>query len=189
VLLLLALCAAGGFLAGRAFWPAAFRSNADAAPPDRVPAFALKDLSGAQRSIDEWSSEALILNFWATWCAPCRKEMPLLQALHQERSGDGLAVIGIAIDDEDPVRAFVGETGVTYPILVGQQDAMAVADAFQSDWVGLPMTVIVAPGGDILKLHVGELHASDLAGIVEVLDRVRSGAMSVAAARQALRKA
>jgi thiol-disulfide isomerase/thioredoxin len=188
--LLLALCAAAGFFVGRAFWTGLPTppSGADAAPPAHVPAFQLRDLSGAQRDIREWSSQVLIINFWATWCAPCRKEMPLLEALHQERSAEGLAIVGIAIDDEDPVRAFIGETGVTYTILVGQQEAMAVAESFKPGWVGLPMTVIAAPGGEILKLHVGELHPEDLVGIVTVLDRLRSGEMSVAEARKALQK-
>jgi thiol-disulfide isomerase/thioredoxin len=187
-LLLLTVCAAAGFFLGRAYWADRASSQPAVAAPERVPAFELTDLSGARRSADEWTSQALIVNFWATWCAPCRKEMPLLQALHQERSGQGLAVIGIAIDEEDPVRSFVGETGVTYPILVGRADAMAVADSFQPGWAGLPMTVIAAPGGHILKVHVGELHPKDLTGIVAVLDRLQSGRISLTEARQALQE-
>ena len=188
LLLLLTLCIAGGFIVGRTFWapPEPPSAPATTAIVTHLPAFELKDLSGVRRSIGEWSSQALIINFWATWCAPCRKEMPLLEQVHQERSGQGVAVIGIAIDDDDPVRTFVGETGVTYPILVGQQDAMTVAESFGPEFLGLPLTVVAAPGGEILKLHVGELHPDDLATILDVLDRLGAGKLSVADARKAL---
>jgi thiol-disulfide isomerase/thioredoxin len=153
-----------------------------------MPEFRLRDLAGQSRAIGEWSSEALVLNFWATWCAPCRKDMPLLEQLHQDRTGKGLAVVGIAIDREEPVRTFIGESGVTYPILLGEQEAMAAAESFGPSFVGLPLTVVAAPGGEILKLHVGELRAEDLTAIVSVLDRLAAGALSVAAARKALEK-
>lgn len=189
LLLLLALCVASGFFVGRAFWSASSPAPSVGARSSRVPAFELKDLSGERRSISEWTSQALIINFWATWCAPCRREMPLLQTLHQERSGaEGPAIVGVAIDDPDPVRVFVGETGVTYPILVGQQDAMAAAEAFEPQQQALPLTVIAAPGGEILDVHVGALHREDLARIVGVLDRLESGRISLAQAREALQK-
>lgn len=193
LLLLLTLSAAAGFLVGRVFWtsrqPAPAAAVAPVAPPARVPQFQLRDLDGAMRSINDWTSQALIINFWATWCAPCRKEMPLLEQVYLERAGAGLAVVGIAIDREDPVRTFVGETGITYPILFGEQDAMAAAESFGSSFVGLPLTVVAAPGGQILKLHLGELHAGDLATILAVLDQLAAGTVTVAQARSALEKA
>lgn len=191
---IVALCLAAGFFAGREFWPRAPEAPADAsaaatapaADATRVPEFRLKDLAGATRSIGEWTGQATIINFWATWCAPCREEMPLLEQLHQERGQQGLAIIGVAIDREEPVRTFVGEIGVSYPILVGQMDATAAAEAFSPDFVGLPLTAFAAPGGDILDLHVGQIHAADLARFVDVLDRLAAGTLDLAGARQVL---
>jgi thiol-disulfide isomerase/thioredoxin len=151
-----------------------------------MPDLSLPDLAGNTRSLREWSSQALILNFWATWCVPCRKEMPLLEQVHQERGDKGLAVVGIAIDREEPVRTFIAETGVSYPILVGQEQAMAAAEAFGPDFVGLPLTVIAAPGGDIVTVHMGELDWEELAGIIDVLDRLAQGILSLTEAREAL---
>ncbi len=190
--LLLVLCVSAGFFAGRALWqpdPAPVPPPG-AAWPATVPAFALQDLaSGEQRSIRSWSAEALIINFWATWCAPCRKEMPLLEQVHQQWQGRGLAVVGVAVDRLESVRTFIGETGISYPILVGEQDAMAAAESFGPEFVGLPLTVVAAPGGKILRLYIGELHQADLDLMVEVLDELISGRITAETARQRLNPA
>jgi thiol-disulfide isomerase/thioredoxin len=191
---IVALCLVAGFFVGREVWPPGPAGPAaDAAAEDppraaatRVPEFSLKDLAGATRSIGEWTGQATIINFWATWCAPCREEMPLLEQVHQERGGRGVAVVGIAIDREEPVRSFVGEIGVSYPILVGQMDATAAAEAFGPDFVGLPLTAFAAPGGEILDLHVGQVHAADLARFLDVVDRLAAGTLDLAGARAAL---
>lgn len=194
LLLLVALCVVGGFFAGRAYWslrqspPPPPLPTAPAAPATavEVPDVRLPDLSGTTRSLHEWTSDSLVLNFWATWCAPCRREMPLLEQLHQERGGRGPAVVGVAIDREDPVRRFVAETGVTYPILFGETEAMAAAESFGPEFVGLPLTVIAAPGGRVLKMHMGEIDLDDIRLITSVLDRLKNGELDAAAATAAL---
>jgi thiol-disulfide isomerase/thioredoxin len=150
---------------------------------DRIPEFSLSDLRGETRSITEWSGRPLIVNFWATWCAPCRREMPLLQTLHEERRDDALEVIGIAIDRIDKVDSFISESGITYPILAGQQDAMDIAEQFGADFVALPFTVFTAGDGQILWLHLGELHRDQLRTILGVSDQVARGELAAAAAR------
>lgn len=151
-----------------------------------LPDFALSDLDGETRSISEWSDRPLVINFWATWCAPCRREMPLLQALHQERKDEPIEVIGIAIDRFDAVAAFIAESGITYPILAGQQDAMQAAEKFGSDFIALPFTVFTAPGGEVLVLHSGELHADQLRSILKISDRVAAGELEASEARALL---
>ncbi len=151
-----------------------------------LPDFVLSDLNGVPRPISDWSGQPILINFWATWCAPCRREMPLLQKLHEESGNNGLQVIGVAIDHAPDVSAFTMETGITYPILVGQEDAIEVTDGFGLDFLGLPFTVLVDQDGQILKIQLGELHADDLKLIVAVTAKLRAGEIGVNAARRRL---
>jgi thiol-disulfide isomerase/thioredoxin len=183
-----------GFYAGRWVWTepkldteAENRSFRDSLRPD-LPDFALSDLNGEIRSIRNWSQHTLLINFWATWCAPCLREMPLLQTVYEERRDRGLWVIGIAVDRQPEVEAFIAESGVTYPILIGQQDAMEAAEAFGPEFIGLPLSVFVAPGGQVLSIHSGELQPTELKSMLAIGDRLASGELDAAAARELLRK-
>lgn len=152
----------------------------------KLPDFSLVDLHGQSHSISEWAERPLLINFWATWCAPCLREMPMLQTLQQERIAQPLEVIGIAIDRVADVEAFINETGVTYPILVGQSEAMEAAEKFGDSFVALPFTVFTSPGGDVLYLHSGELHLEQLREILSITDQVTNGQMTAAEARARL---
>lgn len=152
----------------------------------KLPEFSLVDLNGENRSISEWADRPLLINFWATWCAPCRREMPMLQTLQQERQNRPFEVIGIAIDRQNDVELFISETGVTYPILVGQSDAMEAAEKFGPAFIALPFTVFTAPGGEILHLHSGELHLEQLRQILPIVDDVTEGLITAAEARKRL---
>lgn len=110
----------------------------------------------------------------------------MLQTLQQERKNQDFEVIGIAIDRHDDVETFIDETGVTYPILVGQSDAMEAAEKFGPDFVALPFTVFTAPGGEILYIHSGELHLEQLREILPIVDKVTDGRMTASEARQRL---
>lgn len=151
-----------------------------------LPDFTLPDLDDRQRSITEWSGRSLIINFWATWCAPCRREMPLLQSLQDERTDDSLQVIGVALDKLADAKRFVVQIKATYPVLYGEDDGTAVAESFGDDFIGLPFSAFVAPDGQILALVSGELLTDDLHRLVAEMDAVASGQSSVAEARARL---
>ena len=164
--------------------PAGAPAPATAAAPV-YPSFTLADLQGEQRELAEWAGKHRLLNFWATWCAPCRREIPLLKAF-QEAHGDKYQVIGIAVDFVDPVRTYAEATNFNYPVLVGQEDAMAVAETSGIEFIGMPFTMIVAADGELLNAHFGEILESDLEHIVEVIDQLDNGELDRTGAREAL---
>jgi len=152
-----------------------------------LPVFSLSDLAGNPRSIDDFTGQPLLINFWATWCAPCLRELPMLEAVWQERSPNhSLQIVGIAIDRMEEVRPYLEKTGVTYPNLVGQSVAMEAAGSFGPNFAGLPFTVFVTADRQILLMHSGELLREQLDVILSVVDAVAAGRLSVTDARTQL---
>jgi peroxiredoxin len=137
---------------------------AAAQPPATRLDFTLPDLLGQPRQISEWDGSLIVLNFWATWCPPCAREMPLFQERHVAHSADGLTILAVAIDDPGITAAFVADFGIEFPVLVGQDDAMAVAEAYGNTIGALPYTVLIDRSGVVRLAHHGEVKAQDLDG-------------------------
>ncbi len=155
--------ATGGFFTGRLL-------DRDRPPPNRSdqpvglaelgsrrPDFRLPDLDGVVREVQEWDGRVLVVNFWATWCPPCRREMPGFIALQRQYAERGLQFLGIAIDEQAAVADVVQELGVNYPTLLGQADAMELGRRFGNTLGALPYTVIVDREGIMVFAKRGEL--------------------------------
>ena len=150
--------------------------------------FSLPDIDGQVRKLSDWDGKGRLVNFWATWCAPCRREIPLLKSTQEKHAAGNLQVIGIAVDFLEPVQAYAEETEFNYPILVGQEEAMAAAEASGVEFIGLPFTMVIAPGGELLKTHIGEIVESHIDLILEVFEQLASGETDLAGARSALKE-
>jgi thiol-disulfide isomerase/thioredoxin len=134
-----------------------------------LPEFSLTDLSGKKRSIKEWQGKVLVINFWATWCPPCLKEMPEFTALQSQYSDKGLQFLGIALDDTEPVKEFIASQNINYPILMGEDKGTKLAHDLGNIVNTVPFTVIVDKKGLVVKSHMGELTGEQLIKIVTPL--------------------
>jgi len=190
VLLTAALSAAAvlGYLSYRGLTrdtEAPAQNGAEAAAPSAVatlPDFSLANLSGEQQSIQSWPGKPLLINFWATWCGPCLREIPMLKELQAARPD--VQVVGIAIDKPDLVAKFAGDMQFNYAILTGQNEAWAAAGALGVNIFALPFTVFTAGDGSILGVHTGELHAEHLEAFRATVDALAAGRIDVAEARR-----
>lgn len=152
----------------------------------KYPEFSLPDMSGRARDFSEWQGTHRLVNFWATWCAPCRREIPLLKSFQDLHANDGFQVLGIAVDYAEDVTAYAETAKFNYPVLIGQEDAMAVAESSGIEFIGMPFTMIVAADGEYLSAYIGELHQEHLDTVVEVMTRLERGEIDKIGARTAL---
>jgi thiol-disulfide isomerase/thioredoxin len=127
-----------------------------------LPAFAYPDLEGVSRSSEEWLGRVLVLNFWATWCPPCLREMPDFIEFQERHGAEGLQFVGIAIDSEKEVADFADGIGINYPILLGETDAIALSQSLGNRFSGLPFSAIFDRRGKLVHTQAGELKRADL---------------------------
>jgi thiol-disulfide isomerase/thioredoxin len=203
VVALLIVCGAAGFLGSRFLAPAratlypapvakvaaapAAQDPAETAPPvlkvpEQVPDISLPRPDGSVLNLDHFKGQPLMINFWATWCEPCRREIPLLRALRHERARDRLEIVGIAIDSAANVQKYASERGIDYPVLIGEQGGLAAASAFGMDTV-LPFTVFADRSGDVITVKVGELHRDEADFMLDRIGDLDTGRLTLSAAR------
>jgi thiol-disulfide isomerase/thioredoxin len=151
-----------------------------------LPSFQLADRDGQMRSLADWAGKSLIVNFWATWCAPCRREIPLLEKIQAEHGPEGFQVVGIAADYRDKVIAYADEIGLDYPLLIGEQEALDAAASFGVEAIGFPFTIFSDNQGRIVAAHLGELTSSEAEVILGAVRRVNSGAVTPDQARSVI---
>ena len=150
--------------------------------PENLPTISLPATDGRLHQLTDWKGKPLLINFWATWCEPCRREIPLLMGLRREHAAEHLEVIGIAIDAPDAVHKYAAERRIDYPLLIGEQGGLAAASAFGMDTV-LPFSVFADGSGRIVTLKVGELHRDEAELILNRVHQLDSGALTLAQAR------
>lgn len=129
----------------------------------------LPDAAGKEQRLDQWRGKVMVVNFWATWCAPCREEMPEFIRAQKEYGDKGVQFIGIAIDQADKVQQFVGEIGLNYPALVAGMSAMELSKALGNDLMALPFTVVLDRSGSVAHTQLGILKPDKLASLVKSL--------------------
>jgi len=159
---------------------------APATIPLRVPEFSLSDLDGRLTSIKTWAGKPMVINFWATWCAPCRREIPLLETLRADGENAGLTVIGIAVDRREKVAAYAKELKIDYPLLIGDKDALDAAAAFGMVAPVFPFTVFTDRRGFIVTLYLGELHRPEVDLILSAVRDLDADKIALPQARHAI---
>ena len=146
---------------------AAQRQATDASAPTPAIDFALTDLDGQPQSLAAHSGKLVLVNFWATWCPPCREEIPLLIELQAEHAESGLQILGIALDQADKVAAYAKQMQMNYPAIIAPPAAgFDLMDAYGAQVGGLPFNVLVNGAGEIVFRHEGALTREQFAPVL-----------------------
>jgi thiol-disulfide isomerase/thioredoxin len=129
----------------------------------------LPDASGVPRSLAEWQGRVLVINFWATWCAPCREEVPALIGVRNRFGPQALEVVGIAIDSVVKVQEFAAEFAIPYPLLIGGLEVIDLSRRLGNRAGALPYTLVLDRRGRVVFAHLGALSEEQLEGTVRPL--------------------
>lgn len=128
-------------------------SGKDAPVP--LPAMELPDLQDHPHRLDDWHGRVVLVNFWASWCEPCREEIPAFNRLQQRYGAQGLQIVGIALDDDAAVRAFQATQPMDYPVLLAPEQGAALMDELGNSYGALPYTAIFGRDGLLVYSHPG----------------------------------
>jgi len=153
-------------VAGVLVGPILLQSGSGAA---KLLATPLPGLDGRMRRLADWQGKVVLCNFWATWCAPCREEIPMLVDLREQYSAQGFEVVGIAVDNAAKVREFADKYHVSYPLLVAEAGGLDLMRALGNTAGALPFTVTLDRQGSILNRKLGILRRGDLEPKIKAL--------------------
>ncbi len=158
----------GAVLAAMALGMLATGGAQAVAVKENAPDFTLKTLTGNNLRLEEYRGQVVLLNFWASWCGPCRQEMPILDRLHQRYEDTGFAVLGVNVEGKaEPAQDIVDKTKVTFPVLIDQAQATSKLYNLQA----MPSTVVIDRDGVIRYIHRG-YKPGDEAKYVEVVKQL-----------------
>jgi thiol-disulfide isomerase/thioredoxin len=153
--------------------------------PDVLPDVTLADMDGKPTKLSSFGGRPLMVNFWATWCAPCRREIPLLNKIRMQRKAQNGEIVGVAVDFRDEVLKFTKNTPIKYPLLMGEEDGLAAAEAFGMG-MAFPFSVFIDSQNRILTIKVGELHEDEANFAFDRLRDIDNGVLSREAAQAAV---
>lgn len=158
--------AVAGFLVGGRHdtGQAALRTPISGAP---LIALKLVDPAGNPATLADWKHEVLVVNFWATWCAPCREEMPEFSRVSESFASKGVQFVGIGVDTPQNVQRFAQETPVAYPLLIGAGDALQAASAVGNDLMALPFTAVLDRSRQVVQTKLGKMDRRELEDAIE----------------------
>ena len=156
------LALAAGMLASRYWQP-----TQPAVTPLDYGETTFTDLDGRPAELSRWRGKVMLLNFWATWCPPCRDEIPLLNDAHERYAERGFTVVGVAIDDAAKVREFSDELFIAYPVLLGDRDSIDVMHRFGNRIGALPYSVLFDRDGTAVASKHGEFTRAELDALIE----------------------
>jgi thiol-disulfide isomerase/thioredoxin len=123
-------------------------------------------LDGETNAINRWRGKTLLVNFWATWCGPCREEMPDFVRAQSDFGGKGLQIVGLAVDRKEPVQRFVKELAINYPILMADVAWLEEVKTMGNPQGVLPYSVVFGPNGDVILNRVGKIKYSEIVTIM-----------------------
>ena len=132
-------------------------------PLDKI---TLPDLSNTPRSLAEWAGKKRVINFWATWCPPCRKEIPALITLQNNSTTNNVQVISIAIEDKQSVQSFLKDYPINFPVLIAGDDGITLSTKMGNRANAVPFTVFIDGDGAIQKTHAGEISLLELQELI-----------------------
>ncbi len=124
-------------------------------------------IDGKPQAVSQWRGRVLVVNFWATWCDPCREEIPAFIKLQEQYRSHGVTFVGIAVDQRDKVQTYAREIGMNYPVLIGGLDSMDMARQLGNTKSVLPFTLVVDRAGDVVLSHYGAMSVSELEAVIK----------------------
>ncbi|WP_374339702.1 TlpA family protein disulfide reductase [Leeia sp.] len=157
---------------------AAAASAASAPPPSPTPAAGpgqqlwqrrWPDLQGVVQPLSQWRGKVLVVNFWATWCAPCREEIPAFVRIQSDFALQGVQFVGIALDQADLVESFAHELNINYPLLLTGEEGLKLLPELGNPTGGLPFTLVYDTDGRLLHTHLGPIAEDVLRQVLEPL--------------------
>jgi thiol-disulfide isomerase/thioredoxin len=144
-----------------------------AAPTAALPAemidFTLPDLDGRPHPLSEWKGKLIVLNFWATWCPPCRDEIPLFIEMQEKYGARGLQIVGVAIDKKEDIASFRDFNFISYPLLYGQEEVLKLMASYGNRIGSLPYSVVIGRDGKVLGRKVGAYGHAELDALLDSL--------------------